>query len=633
MFERLLFGFFSSYCLKLVFCLHFIVINISIQADDEGAGVLVDEHWLMEHLQEQRPRQLWREGLEERVRARIAVDPVARRYYEAIFEQVDALLPLPALERTVTGRRLLDVSRAALKRTTFLAFAWRMSGDPAYLERLEECLVAVSRFSDWNPSHFLDVAEMALGVSLALDWAGEAIDPQVRELAEDALYEKALAVSMEADLQYVFRRPNNWNQVCNAGIVAAAVQLAEKYPKQAAKAIDRMREHLPVALEAYAPDGAYVEGAMYWNYGTSFNGVLFDILDTALGTTFDLQKAPGFLESADFVLQMKAPSGFYYNYYDCFLRSNFMGGLLWFAKETGIRLYAQPEHMLAEVNWSYGLEDVLDRLSVVELVWLLGIEPGPAKPLAENWVAGGWNPVGVLRSSFEDEDALYLAFKGGRADNAHGNMDGGAFIFELDGVRWAIDLGNQGYHELEEYFKGVGGSLWSRTQDSTRWGLLSKNNFGHSTVTIDNALHQVSGMVEIVSFDADRGVADLDMGTLFGDKVKGARRSFRLLGERSVEVRDRIEVSESTQCIRWQMTTQATLSETIDGLLMKQDGKVLALSVLSPAGLRASVTSLELPLHPMDKTLPGLKRIDLIVPAHLAEVGVVEIIVRLSGDL
>ncbi|MDQ8182608.1 heparinase II/III family protein [Pelagicoccus sp. SDUM812005] len=620
---------------RRLLCMAAIVVPVACSVAQSGSPEpqgRVDVAWLEQRLQAQRPRLLWQEGLEDRVRERIAVDPVVRRYSEAIFEQADAVLQLPVLERKVTGRRLLDVSRAALKRTTFLAFAWRMSGDRAYLERLEECLVAVSRFSDWNPSHFLDVAEMALGVSLALDWAGEAMDSDVRALAEAALYEKALAVSMEADLQYVFRRPNNWNQVCNAGIVAAAIQLAETYPEEAAAAIERMRENLHLALETYAPDGAYVEGPMYWNYGTSFNAVLLDVLDTALGTTFDLEQAPGFMESADFVLQMKAPSGFYYNYYDCFLRSNYMGGLLWFAKETGNRLYAQPEHMMAEVNWSYGLDDVLDRLLVVELLWLLDIEPGPAKPLANNWVANGENPVGVLRSSFEDKDALYLAFKGGRADNAHGNMDGGAFVFELDGVRWAIDLGNQAYHELEEYYKRVGGSLWARAQDSARWGLLSKNNFGHSTVTVNEALHQVSGMVDVASFDAERGTATLDMGALYGDKVKSARRSFRTLGKRSLEIRDRVEVNEATERIRWQMTTQASLLETKEGLLLKRDGEELSLAILSPEGLRASVTSLELPLHPMDKTLPGLKRIDLVVPAHLAQDGVVEIVVRLSGN-
>jgi hypothetical protein len=29
-------------------------------------------------------------------------------------------------------------------------------------------------------------------------------------------------------------------------------------------------------------------------------------------------------------------------------------------------------------------------------------------------------------------------------------MDAGSFVFELDGVRWAVDPGNQSYHALEK---------------------------------------------------------------------------------------------------------------------------------------------------------------------------------------
>ncbi|MDQ8197430.1 heparinase II/III family protein [Pelagicoccus enzymogenes] len=592
----------------------------------------VDEAWMGRQLKSERPRMIWVGGLEERLRERVAVDPVAERYYREIFRQADATLQAPVLRREVTGRRLLDVSRAALKRTTFLAFAWRMSGDPAYIARLEETLKAVSAFSDWNPSHFLDVAEMALGVSLALDWAGDAIDPEVRDLAEEALFEKALAVSMEADLQHVFRKANNWNQVCNAGIVAAAVQLAEKRPGEAAQAIERMRKHLPASLEAYAPDGAYVEGPMYWNYGTSFNVLLLDILDTALGTSFELENGDGFMESADFVLQMKGPSAFFYNYYDCFLRSNYMGGMLWFAKETGNGAYAQESQIMSEVNWGYGLDDVLDRLLVVELLWLLEVDREATEPSPLSWKAGGRNPLGVFRSSFDDPKGLYLAFKGGRADNSHGNMDAGSFVFELDGVRWGIDLGNQAYHPLEEYFRKNGGSLWGTEQDSARWGLISKNNFGHSALTVNDAWHLVEGMVEIEAFDPEGRRARLDLTPLFGENVVRASRTFRVLDDRSVEIRDRIEVNESTRRIRWQMTTQSDLLETEEGLLLQQDGESLRLTVVAPEGLRASVKSLELPEHPMDKTLSNLKRIDLVVPAHLAQDGVVEIVVRLSGD-
>ena len=66
------------------------------------------------------------------------------------------------------------------------------------------------------------------------------------------------------------------------------------------------------------------------------------------------------------------------------------------------------------------------------------------------WSGGGEEPVVIFRDPENDRDALFLAAKGGRAADNHGNMDAGSFIFEIEGVRWSVDPGNQGYGELEQ---------------------------------------------------------------------------------------------------------------------------------------------------------------------------------------
>ena len=40
-------------------------------------------------------------------------------------------------------------------------------------------------------------------------------------------------------------------------------------------------------------------------------------------------------------------------------------------------------------------------------------------------------------------------------------MDGGSFIFELNGVRWVVDPGNQDYNDLEQ----TGFDLWGKCQN------------------------------------------------------------------------------------------------------------------------------------------------------------------------
>ncbi len=58
------------------------------------------------------------------------------------------------------GKRLLSVSRLVLKRIFYLSYAYRMTKEEKYAYRATQEMLSVSRFPDWNPSHFLDVGEM-----------------------------------------------------------------------------------------------------------------------------------------------------------------------------------------------------------------------------------------------------------------------------------------------------------------------------------------------------------------------------------------------------------------------------------------------------------------------------------------
>ena len=54
-----------------------------------------------------------------------------------------------------SGRRILQISRAACKVTTSCAYAYRVTGEKRYLDFAEGELVQVCSFTDWNESHFL----------------------------------------------------------------------------------------------------------------------------------------------------------------------------------------------------------------------------------------------------------------------------------------------------------------------------------------------------------------------------------------------------------------------------------------------------------------------------------------------
>ncbi|MBC8155858.1 MAG: heparinase, partial [Bacteroidetes bacterium] len=105
------------------------------------------------------PRILLLKGEENAIKRAIGGDKTRAQLQQTILVEADVMLDLPPVERIKTGRRLLEKSREALRRLFFLSYAWRMTNQDKYQKRAEKELLAVSAFSDWNPTHFLDVGE------------------------------------------------------------------------------------------------------------------------------------------------------------------------------------------------------------------------------------------------------------------------------------------------------------------------------------------------------------------------------------------------------------------------------------------------------------------------------------------
>ncbi|HYH55396.1 MAG TPA: heparinase II/III family protein, partial [Anseongella sp.] len=405
-----------------------------------------------------------------------------------------------------------------------------------------------------------------------------------------------------------------------------SIAIAETDPELAARTISRSLEGIPHGLKAYGPDGVYPEGATYWNYGTSFSVLTASMLESAFGSDFGLSAFPAFMESADFCLLSIAPSGGYYNFADCGDRRSPNGDLVlaWFAAKTGDRIYFEEERFLREPQ-EIG---ELPRYAGAGLVWLSQFESRRESRLPLNWKGEGDNPVVFFRGGEEDPRQFYFGGKGGRGSVNHGNMDAGSFIFELDGVRWVIDPGNQGYHELEK----TGFNLWGSCQDCERWTLLTKNNYGHSTLTADSALHAVNGFAEIVAFrDGPRPEAGIDMTAVFGGKLKKAFRRFVKENDHTLLIEDKIEVTDSTKQITWQLITTADVEVVKGGAVLRQDGKELALQNLSQPEIPVSVISLDPPPLELDRRISNLKRLEIRVPAGRFPEGKGSISVRLAG--
>jgi hypothetical protein len=618
------------YCLILLLC--YLSIPAFGQHNNEGEIPKLDNPmsvaYLKKNLEKKSPRLVLNREIEKELKQKLKTDPVLQNMYAALKLNAAEIQKKPLLERIQIGRRLLSVSREMLYRMNVLGMVYRLDQDKEILNRINDELLAVVNFTDWNPSHYLDVAEMSMAVAYGLDWtAGDLPKPTIAQVKK-ALIEKGIMPSYNPDGNVGWiNGSNNWNQVCHGGMIAASIAIAEEDPELAAKTIHRALEGIPHAMVEYGPDGVYPEGSTYWGYGTMFSVMTVAMFESAFGTDFGLSNYPAFQESAVFRALSNAPSGWYYNFADCGDKRSENGDLTlaWFAAKSGNAAFFEKERFLS----SPAEMGELARHAGAALVWLSQFKPSGATELPKAWTGGGANPVVIFQGGAGDPRQYYFGGKGGRGMVNHGNMDGGSFIFELNGVRWVIDPGNQSYHELEK----TGFDLWGRCQDCERWTLLTKNNYGHSTLTVNNALHQTEGQSFISDFkDGAKPEATVDMTAAFPGLLKSANRRFIKDSPTSLIIEDRLETTDATEMVTWQLMTTADVEIVKGGAVLKQDGKQLKLENLSHPALTVSVISLDPAPLELDRQIEGLKRIEIRLPAYLLEEGENLIRVRLSGE-
>ncbi|MEA2736084.1 MAG: hypothetical protein QOE14_2535, partial [Humisphaera sp.] len=127
-----------------------------------------------------------------RLKRQIADDATAKRYFDHIRAAGDKMLDLPPSERIIIGPRLLHISRLVVTRVTTLGGLYRLTGEEKYARRCREEMLAAANFKDWNPSHFLDVAEMTSALAIGYDWIFGTLSEEDRATIRTAIVEKGL---------------------------------------------------------------------------------------------------------------------------------------------------------------------------------------------------------------------------------------------------------------------------------------------------------------------------------------------------------------------------------------------------------------------------------------------------------
>ncbi|MDQ6676360.1 MAG: heparinase II/III family protein [Acidobacteriota bacterium] len=517
----------------------------------------------MRTLRPDHPRLLLLPSDLDRIRTVLRESSLARKVLADLEREADRLQSVPPVEYKLIGPRLLTQSRRALDRVYTLGLLYRLNGKRANLDRAVRELHAAASFKDWNPSHFLDVAEMTHALAIGYDWLYSDLSDEDRKLLHDAIVQKGLDPGLTA-----YRAPGswaanrfNWNLVCNGGMVMGALAVAEDEAEKSAAVVKAAAESVIRGLASYGADGGWIEGPGYWDYGTRYAVMMLAALDSALGTDFGLANQPGFQKAGRFRIYFTGPTFKTFNYADAGEEAADEPAMFWLAKRFGQPVFAWQQAKLAERAKS---------ADPLNLVWFNRDAKPPQVPQWPLDAIFTGVQCAFFRSSWDDPNALFLAVKGGDNKAPHGHLDLGSFVLDAGGVRWARDLGPDDYN-LPGYF------------GKQRWNYYRMRTESHNTLLIDNENQDPKAEARIVrhEFGADASWVHIDLTRAYPGRVKSWQRRIGIVNRQAVLVEDTLATEQPVNIV-WNMVTDAEVALDGQTAELTKEGWSLTAEIRTP---------------------------------------------------
>jgi hypothetical protein len=527
---------------------------------------------ILARLHKEHPRLIASASDFDHLRQQLATQPQLSQWHSKLKDRAQRMLTQPPSRYEIPdGLRLLSTSRRVLDRTCTLALLYRLDGDRAWLDRAWQELDAAAHFTNWNPRHFLDTAEMSHAFAIGYDWLYHAWTPDQRATLRTALLDHGLTPALgvyrgKSPYGSWHKTRHNWNQVCNGGIGIGALAIADEAPELCGEILSNAVHSIQLAMAEFAPDGAWNEGPGYWHYATSYNIAFLAALDSALGTDFGLSQLPAFADTGLFPLYLTGPLRRTINYADGGDGAIRAPQMFWLARKFDRPLYAWYERALAGP-------------APYDLLWFDPRGDGPKSmhlPL-DKYFRGV--EVATFRGGWEDPDALFLGFKAGDNKANHSHLDLGSFVLDALGKRWALDLGADDYN-LPGYF------------GKQRWDYYRLRAEGHNTLLINPGAapdQDTKAAARIIHFESspEQALAVADLSAAYSKQARRVWRGLSLLSRKSVLVQDEVRTDQPAE-VWWSLHTPAETEIHDDGAtaMLSQGNVRLLARILTPKNAR-----------------------------------------------
>lgn len=292
----------------------------------------------------------------------------------------------------------------------------------------------------------VDLASSARAGLLALtdQWLGDRLRPETRKRIREEVRRRVLdpylafaAGDRVAEKGWWWLQgTNNWNAVCNNGVVTAGLILLESREERA-RLLAIAESSIPRYFDGYENDGYCTEGLGYWNYGFGNFALLTEAARLATRGRMDFYQLPKARAAALYPGALEMAPGLYPTYADGNPNARPVGWLL-DLMERRLDL-GRPDWRKGGAGYIGGGPGSL---------WLTAFlpeeKPAPprALPASDAFPDSG---MFVFRPGRPTEIPFTVALKGGHNDEHHNHNDLGSYVVGVGNATPLLDPGAEIY--------------------------------------------------------------------------------------------------------------------------------------------------------------------------------------------
>lgn len=501
-------------------------------------------------------------------------------------QQLDRTLPeLPDdlfldFSRTGNRERWQDVAGQRSTRLHLLALAECLEDKGRFIAAYEQGVRALCYEPTWvMPAHDrslvnfkgtqIDIdlrsSKVACELALADFLLGDRLSPETRALIREQVARRVLdpyrdMITGKREMNHWVTCTNNWNAVCHANVVGAALWLIESRVDRACfvAAAEKYSDHF---LRGFGADGYCSEGVGYWNYGFGHYLLLAEMVHQATGGRVDFLSDEKVRPAARYGANIEIINGVCPPFADCPVNARPASMWMWY------------------VNRRFGLNDA--RWEQADLptprgdlaTSMMFVFPNSASDQTVPTRAGAVLPPrhffefsGILlcRPGERSSCKLGVALKGGHNAEHHNHNDVGSYVVVVGEQTLLADVGAELYT--------------ARTFSPQRYESQILNSYGHPVPIVAGQLqrtgHDARGEIVRTAFTDATDTIVLDMTSAYPvEQLKKLERTFIYSreGAGSLTVTDHVVFSEP----RPFGTALVTLSEweqSAPGVLRIQEG-------------------------------------------------------------